>query len=105
MGNLRSKEFSARIHFYLSKFRNTKEYAENIENGFQQFEEAKDAFNQAFRVFSGEAKKLALIRQKPDDINMSKYTFHNDIPGSRPPGWWILLMIHAPLMNISSVRT
>ena len=81
VGYLRSKEFSARIHFYLSKFRNTKEsvYAENIENGFQQFVEAKDAFNEAFRSFSDEAKKLALIRQRPYDVNMSKYAFLNDI--------------------------
>ena len=81
VGNLRSKEFSARIHFFLSKFRNTKEsvYAENIENGFQQFVEAKDAFNEAFCLFSGEAKKLALIRQRPHDVNMSKYAFLNDI--------------------------
>ena len=79
--NLQSKEFSAKVHFYLSKFRNTKEsvYAENIENGFQQFEEAKNAHLVSYNVFSAECQKLALMRQKPYDINMSKYTFHNDI--------------------------
>ena len=79
--NLQSKEFSAKVHFYLSKFRNTKEsvYAENIENGFQQFEEAKNAHLVSYNVFSAECQKLALMRQKHYDINMSKYTFHNDI--------------------------
>ena len=79
--NLQSKEFSAKVHFYLSKFRNTKEsvYAENIENGFQQFEEAKNAHLVSYNVFSAECQKLALMRQKPYDINMSKYTFHNNI--------------------------
>ena len=73
--NLQSKEFSAKVHFYLSKFRNTKEsvYAENIENGFQQFEEVKSAFDEAFRSFSCEARKLASLQ------GQGKYAFLNDI--------------------------
>ena len=79
--NLSRVQCSAKVHYNLSKFRSTKEpiYQENIELAYQQFEEAKDHYLVSLNGFSDECKKLALIRQRPYDVNQSKYAFLNDL--------------------------
>ena len=79
--NVKLKEFSAKVHYYLSKFTSTKEgaYRQNIEMAYQQYDEAKSQYSAQRCVFSAESQKLALIRQRPYDVNASKFPYLNEI--------------------------
>ena len=80
----RHKQCGSNINYFISKGGRSQEgdkqiQQKNIEDAFDQYRLQYESYLESYKVFSDESRKLALMRNRPHDINHSKHDYLNDI--------------------------